>query len=375
MKSKINRLTEPQKNKKSYKNAIDMKSMNTRILVCFLIFVVVIFVVFWVAMALIVRFSLEPALKNIDGEMYITVKGTVITMFWVSIGALVLCTFLSLLLSYILSKPMYKLSIAAKRVAEGEKDVNFKIKGYTEVQELAESLTFMSQQMIQADSLKRDLMANVSHDLRTPLTIIKAYAEMIKDVSGENKEKREQHCSIIVSEADRLTNLVQDILDLSKIEVSGAQIMSMSDVNMSELTSNVVEKFLYLVEQEQYIIETDIEDGLMVYGDEKRLEQVVYNLIANAINYTGDDHKIAVKLYQTPKKKVRFEVKDTGKGISEEDKIKVWQRYYRTSSSAKRQTKGTGLGLSIVKTILEAHRAKCGIDSVIGKGSTFYFEL
>ncbi len=347
--------------------------MNTRILVCFLIFIVVIFVVFWVTMALFIRFS--PDILDSDGEMYITVKGTIITMFWISIGALVLCTFLSLILSYVLSKPMYKLSIAAKRVAEGERDVTFKIKGYTEIQELSESLSFMSQQMIQADSLKRDLMANVSHDLRTPLTIIKAYAEMIKEVSGENKEKRDQHCSIIVSEADRLTNLVQDILDLSKIEVSGAQIMSMSDVNMSDLTANVVEKFLYLVEQEQYIIESDIEEGLMVYGDEKRLEQVVYNLIANAINYTGEDHKVSIKLYATKKNKVRFEVKDTGKGISEEDKIKVWQRYYRTSSSAKRQTKGTGLGLSIVKTILEAHRAKCGIDSIIGKGSTFYFEL
>ncbi len=350
-----------------------MRSMNTRILVCFLIFVVVIFVVFWVTMALFIRFS--PDILESGGETYVNVKGTIITMFWISIGGLIGCMFLSLLLSYVLSKPIYQLSIAAKRVADGEKDVTFKIDGYTEIQELSESLTTMAQQLTQADALKRDIMANVSHDLRTPLTIIKAYAEMIKEVSGDNKEKRDQHCTIIVSEADRLTNLVQDILDLSKMEASGAQIMSMTDVNFSELTSNVVEKFQYLVEKEGYVIESDIEDGLVVYGDEKRLEQVVYNLIANAVYYTGEDHKVSIKLSATAKKKVRFEVTDTGKGISEEDKIKVWQRYYRTSRSAQRQPKGTGLGLAIVKTILEAHRAKIGINSVVGKGSTFYFEL
>ncbi len=372
MKPKINEEALKKKLAKA-KDTIDMRSMNTRILISFLIFVVVIFVVFWVTMALFIRFS--PDILEANGETYITVKGTIMTMFWISLGGLAIGTFLSLLLSYVLSRPIYKLSIAAKRVADGEKNVNFKLDGYTEIRELSESLSYMSQQMTQADALKRDLMANVSHDLRTPLTIIKAYAEMIKEVSGDNKEKRDQHCTIIVSEADRLTSLVQDILDLSKIEASGAQIMTMADVNISELTANVVEKFLYLVEKEQYVIETDIEEGLTVYGDEKRLEQVVYNLIANAINYTGDDHKITVRLHATKKEKVRFEVSDTGKGITEEDKIKVWQRYYRTSNSAKRQPKGTGLGLTIVKTILEAHRAKIGIDSVVGNGSTFYFEL
>ncbi len=373
MKSKINSPTLKKGGKNREKNTIDMRSMNTRILVCFLIFVVVIFVVFWVTMALFIRFS--PDVLDINNETYVTVKGTIMTMFWISIGGLIGCMFLSLLLSYVLSKPIYKLSIAAKRVADGEKNVNFKIDGYTEIKELSESLTTMSQQMTQADALKRDLMANVSHDLRTPLTIIKAYAEMIKDVSGDNKEKRDQHCTIIVSEADRLTSLVQDILDLSKIEASGAQIMTMADVNISDLTAGVVEKFQYLVEKEEYFITSEIEEGLTVYADEKRLEQVVYNLIANAINYTGEDHKVAIRLFKTPKNKVRFEVTDTGKGISDEDKIKVWQRYYRTSNSAKRQPKGTGLGLTIVKTILEAHHAKIGINSVLGEGSTFYFEL
>ncbi len=363
-----------QDNKKTNKNKnIDMRSINARILMCFLAVIVVIFIVFWVAVIIFMKTG--NFITTEEQSQYIKTDAVIMLMFYITIASIVLAGIVAVVISYILSKPITKLTIAAKRVAEGEKEVDFNVKGYTEINELSKSLAYMNEKMLETDSLRRDLLANVSHDFRTPLTIIKAYAEMIKDVSGDDKEKRDKHCTVIVDEADRLNSLVQDILDLSKIEVAGATIMNMEDVDMSELTLRVADRFYYLTEKGEYQIKTDIEEGLFVRGDEQRLEQVVYNLIANAINYTGDDKVVEVSLKKTPRKKVRFEVKDTGKGMSEEDQIKVWQRYYRSADTNKRQTKGTGLGLAIVKTILEAHKARYGIQSVVGCGSTFYFEL
>lgn len=350
-----------------------MRSMNTRILISFMAVIITIFIVFWVAVAIFMRSDSDAF--HMYYEDYVRMDSIIMLMFYITLASIVLCAVISIIVSYFLSKPINKLTIVAKRVADGEKDVDFNIKGYTEIDELSESLAFMNEKLFETDSLRRDFLANVSHDLRTPLTIIKAYAEMIKEVSGDNKDKRDRHCEIIVEEADRMTLLVQDILDLSKIEVAGAAIMNMSDVDMSALTAKVAENFRYLEENDSYDVRVNVEEGLIVRGDEKRLEQVVYNLIANAVNYTGEDKVVEVTLKKTGKQKVRFEVRDTGKGMSEEDKIKVWQRYYRSSATNKRQTKGTGLGLAIVKTILDAHKARYGIQSVIGCGSTFYFEL
>lgn len=350
-----------------------MRSMNTRVLISFMVVIITIFIVFWVAVAIFLRSDSDVFHEYYKD--YVRMDSVIMLMFYITLASIVLCAVISIIVSYFLSKPINKLTIVAKRVADGEKNVDFNIKGYTEIDELSESLALMNEKLFETDSLRRDFLANVSHDLRTPLTIIKAYAEMIKEVSGDNKDKRDRHCEIIVEEADRMTLLVQDILDLSKIEVAGATIMNMSDVDMSALTSKVAESFRYLEENDLYDIRVNVEEGLTVRADEKRLEQVVYNLIANAVNYTGDDKVVEVTLKKTSKQKVRFEVRDTGKGMTEEEKIKVWQRYYRSSATNKRQTKGTGLGLAIVKTILEAHKARYGIQSVPGCGSTFYFEL
>lgn len=221
--------------------------------------------------------------------------------------------------------------------------------------------------------MQRDLLANVSHDLRTPLTMIKAYAEMIKDISGDNKQKRDKHTKVIIDEADRLTMLVNDILNLSKLQ-SSVEGLDKKEINLSQLTEKVIDRFSDYVENQGYKIEEYVAPNLLTCVDEQKIEQVIYNLLGNSINYTGEDK--TVKVYLTAEKdKILLEIIDSGKGISEEKLATIWERYYRFSETNTRPVKGTGLGLSIVKAILDAHGITFGVRSKKDCGSNFYVEF
>ena len=168
-----------------------------------------------------------------------------------------------------------------------------------------------------------------------------------------------------------VSSLVNDILNLSKIR-SGMDSLKLEMLNLSEFVHTVIERFDYLVEANDYTIERNIEDELYTEADVDKLEQVVYNLIGNAVNYTGEDKRITVSLKRIEGGSIRLSVTDTGKGIPPEEIKTIWDRYYRSSETHKRPIKGTGLGLSIVKTILEKHGFDFGAESEVGKGSTFY---
>ena len=178
--------------------------------------------------------------------------------------------------------------------------------------------------------MQKELIANVSHDFKTPLTMIKAYASMIREISGENKQKRDAHAKVIIDECDRLTMLVSDLLDLSKLR-AGVDVDEKHTVfDLSDEVRSVTERFLYLRETGGYVIETDVEDGLCTEGNKERIAQVFYNLIGNAVNYTGEDKRVRVRLYKKGDK-ARFEVIDTGKGIPAEELDTIWDRYYPVS--------------------------------------------
>jgi signal transduction histidine kinase len=209
--------------------------------------------------------------------------------------------------------------------------------------------------------------------------MIKAYASMIMEISGDIPEKRNQHAQVIVDEADRLTALVTDVLDLSKIN-SGIESLKEDVFDMSKELFKILDRFAYLKENNLkgvggYRFITDIEEGLHTCADRVKIEQVLYNLIGNAVNYTGTDKKVYVKLSRNTDETFRFSVTDTGKGIKTEELDAVWERYYRSSEMHKRPVKGTGLGLSIVKSVLQKHNFNFGIQSVVGKGSTFYVDF
>jgi len=291
----------------------------------------------------------------------------------VSLIIVLISILISFFLARNLSRPIIKIKDASLKMSSGDFKVRFEEGGYREIDELAGALNYTAAELSKNEALRRDLIANVSHDLRTPLTIIKSYGEMIIDISGENRAKREEHVNVIINEADRLSLLVNDILDLSKIE-SGTLELEMKEFNISEAVMKVCEQFNGAASFEGYDFNISIEDNLTVTGNDARITQVIYNLVNNAVNYTGEDKKIFIRLYDN-KSTVRFEVTDTGSGISEEDKKRVWERYYRASKNNKRETSGSGIGLAIVKNILSLHKADFGVESEKGSGSTFWFEL
>lgn len=289
----------------------------------------------------------------------------------------VLALLIALALSYFIAKklalPISNITKNASSFANGNYKVTFSHGGYTEINQLADVLNHAASELEKTDVLRRDLVANVSHDLRTPLTIIRSYAEMIKDISGDNPEKRNEHITVIMNESDHLSSLVTDILDLSKME-SGVIKIDSKPFDICDTIIKSVNSFNVFAQKEGYIFNVNCEGSYSVLGDESRIRQVIYNLISNAINYTGDD-KIVTVSTEIKENAIRVNVTDTGKGISPEDQSLVWDRYYKSSSSHHRMQVGTGIGLSIVKTILLMHRSDFGIISDGKTGSTFWFEL
>lgn len=294
-------------------------------------------------------------------------------LIYISVIILLLAFFTALFIARRFSKPLKMLTGSAGELAKGNYDIMFVRGNYREIDQLASTLNFATRELAKTDDLRKDLIANVSHDLRTPLTLIRAYAEMIRDISGETPSKRTTHANVIIDEADRLSILVDDMLDLSKIQ-SGTMDMSFKSFDIAQTLRNIMQRYIVLVEREGYIIECSAPESAMVTADEKRIEQVIYNLINNAVNYTGEDKRVAIILSDM-RNKVRFEVTDTGKGIPKEQLETIWERYYQAKESHKRAVVGTGLGLSIVKNILMAHKANYGVKSANGIGSTFWFEL
>ena len=274
-----------------------------------------------------------------------------------------------------LTKPISEMREKANLLAQGDFGVDFHGSDYgEEMSELAESLNFARDELSKADSMQKELIANVSHDFKTPLTMIKAYASMIAEISGENPEKRKKHAQVIVDEADRLALLVSDVLELSKMQ-SGIAEMRLTSVDMSAYTQEILDKFAYLRETKGYVFVADVEEGLVAYVDELKIGQALYNLIGNAVNYTGEDKTVFVTLKKLDESKFRFSVRDTGEGIAPEEISSIWERYYRSKESHKRPVSGTGLGLSIVKTVLQKHGFVFGVESKEGEGSTFFVEF
>jgi len=285
---------------------------------------------------------------------------------------IVLSFCVSFLLSSALSQDLTRLSNAATRLTKDDYSVHFDEKGFSEAKELAKTLNYATSEIRKTEELRRELISNVSHDLRTPLTIIKGYAEMIRDLTGDDKEKREEQLSIIIKETDRLSALVSDVLQLSKVQNQTTP-PEMKVFDLAETVRRAGNSFDLLALRDGYDIQFDIDDYSLVAGCEQQLELVVYNLIGNAINYTGADKKVSVTLKQEGDKVV-FKVQDTGEGMDEEQLRHIWQRYYRASEH-KRSVVGTGLGLSIVQSVLSRHQAEYGVESTIGVGSTFWFAL
>lgn len=271
-----------------------------------------------------------------------------------------------------ITSPMVRLAQDVREATKNDNpEIHVDTDDYVEITELAQSFDYAIKEQKKTERFRRDIVANVSHDLRTPLTMIKAYAEMIRDLSGNNPKKREEHCEIIINEVDTLNALVGDLLDLSKLQ-AGTVDFELKCIEMGYVVKTVLDRLDIFRERDGYEFITDIDENCLCDCDRNRIEQVVYNLVCNAINYTGEDKKVFVSL-KSVNGKVRFSVRDTGKGIKQEELDRIWDRYYRANQT-KRSVAGSGIGLSIVQNILIKHGMEFGVDSKVGEGSTFWFE-
>ena len=268
------------------------------------------------------------------------------------------------------TRPMRQLSEGAREIADGNYDVQVPVVRNDELGLLGREFNHMAQEVQHASQMQRDLLANVSHDLRTPLTLIKGYAETVRDITGDDKAHRNEQMNIIVDEADRLTALVSSVMELSKV-TSGAIQCERVHFDMGQLCDEVSERYDAVCAQNGWELKLELpEEELPVYADPDMMQRALHNLLGNAMHHIGEDGLFFLRAFKCPEG-VRVEVEDHGPGISAEDLPYIFDRYYRSRSDAGKQ--GTGLGLSITKAIFQQHGFRFGVQSTVGKGTTFWF--
>ena len=316
-----------------------------------------------------------------EGNSYLLLLNSTITPVSATVAALraqlviisVILIILALVISFIiarrLSRPIRKLNVAAKKMAKGDLTVNFPAEGYKEISELADTLNYASSELARTDALQKDIVANISHDIRTPLTMISGYAEFMRDFPDEDHS---ESIEVIVNETERLRDLVNDILDNSRIS-AGVSSIEPHVFNFTESLAGFISNYNHLMEFKGYRIDFEADTVVWLNADERRMLQAIGNMLNNALTHIGEDKLIIVR--QLVKgDTMRVEISDHGCGIPQEDIPHIWERYYRTDAPAK-GNHGSGLGLSIVKGIFDMHGAKYGVISKIGEGRTFWFEM
>lgn len=325
--------------------------------------------------------SIQRALLE-DGSEYYVLLNTLVTPvtstvqtirseLWVLTTALLLIGFLlSSILSRRISRPIIQTTEAARALSQGEftpiRDAN----AYREIAQLNRQLAQAARDLRKVEETQRELIANISHDLRTPLTLIEGYVEAMRDIPGENTPENLQ---VILDETHRLTTLVNAVLDYSRSQNAAPEENSCC-FSLTESIREILTRYVKLTEQDGYVIRFRQQGEVFVRADPLKISQVVYNLINNALTYTGDDKTVAIT--QTIQNgRVRISVTDTGEGIEPEKLPYIWNRYYRGKKPHKRAAVGTGLGLNIARSILDGYGMDYGAESTVGKGSTFWFEM
>ncbi len=293
-----------------------------------------------------------------------------IQLLWVTALSLAIAFLIAWFLARRFAAPIGQLSNQAKMLADEHYVTQFQ-KGFClELDELSDVLDQTAGELAEAKRYQKELLANVSHDLRTPLTMIKGYAEMVRDISWEDEAQRYSDTGIIIREADRLTALVNEILAYSSLE-NEKEKREFSEVDFSILVKKVVEQFEPLLIHDGGAIESNIEEGCVVNGDQALLTRAVYNLVDNAVRHMGENRKVIVSVKKLDS--IVLEVIDHGAGIDEKELPHIWEKYY---TSRQRGNKGTsGLGLAIVSEIAEIHGAEYGVSSEKGQGSRFWMSM
>ena len=302
------------------------------------------------------------------------VNGSIQTIRVELVGAFVVFLGTSILFSMILTanitKPLKEINRSAEKLAEGDYQIASRRKQAREFDELTDTLQYTAERLDRVDQLQKELLANVSHDLRTPLTTITAYAELMRDIPGE---KSDENIQVIIEEASNLTNLVNDYLEISKLQ-AGIEVLNREKFDVRTCIEEVVNRVKRLSGAKEFTFRVTLDEDRVIYADKFKIQQVLYNLVDNAIKFSNTDSTVDISTHLHGDR-ILVSVADHGVGIEKENINKIWERFYKTDTSRGRDKKGTGLGLSIVREIIQAHKENIDVISTPGVGTEFIFTL
>lgn len=309
---------------------------------------------------------------------YPSIKKDITYVYNLTLICLIIIMFVTFVSTYVFSRSMtltFKaFNTTAKEIASGNFSARIEDNSFSEeVSELAYSMNYMAEELEKLEDLRKDFIANISHDFRSPLTSIRGYVQAVMDGTIP-PEKYDKYLNIVISETDRLTKLTNDILLLSKME-NKVLIPEREDFDLHEMIRNVLLQF------EQKIVDKGIvltllmaQEDISVNADYNQINRTITNLLDNAIKFCSKNDEIIVETSLSDNK-VLVSVKDNGPGISEEDIKHIWTRFHKADRSRGMDKKGVGLGLSIVREIIKAHGETIEVYSQLGKGTSFVFTL
>ncbi|MGR9049096.1 two-component system histidine kinase PnpS [Halobacillus faecis] len=225
----------------------------------------------------------------------------------------------------------------------------------------------------QLEQMRKDFVANVSHELKTPITSIRGFSETLLDGAMKDEKMLEQFLQIILKESGRLQSLIQDLLELSKLERDDF-LLNVEQVEVQRLLNDLLPIVEQHAEQKEVKLHASVDGNTLIQGDSSRLKQVFMNLLTNAINYSGDEGEVTLE-FQESENHVTIKITDNGVGIPEEEISRIFERFYRVDKARSRNSGGTGLGLAIVKHIVEAHEGTIHVESEVDVGTSFYVEI
>ncbi len=301
-----------------------------------------------------------------------TTIATLKSQYLLIVGIILLMTLiLALSISRFILRPIKQINEESRNLSKGAYDSTLVKTNSREFAELNSTLENANQDILKADKAKKELLGNVSHDLRTPLTMIVGYGEMIRDLPEENNE---ENINVIIDEAKRLSVLVDDLVDISKMEDSAVE-LNREDVSLNELLESVYHQYEKYCEGKNIDLQLKTEEDITVNVDAKRIRQVLYNFLNNSLNYNSKDSQKIIIGTEKNGDFHRVYVYDNGDGIRKEDLQNVWDRYYKVDKEHRRHQIGSGIGLSLSRELLKAHGLNYGVESEEGEYSKFYFDV
>ena len=300
-----------------------------------------------------------------------TVQVIMAASLWVMLAALIATYFIT----ERIVTPLKEMSRAAKSFAAGKFDVRVPVHGNDEVADLARAMNNMAQSLEALDNMRTSFMANVSHDLRTPMTTISGFIDGILD-GVIPAEQQTYYLGIVSEEVKRLSRLVSQLLDLSRIQAGDRKFVS-APFDICEVSRLILISFEHKIDEKRLEVEFECEqENMFVLADRDAMYQIVYNLVDNAVKFSKECGVLRISLDTVKKgQKVRIRVYNQGQGIAKEDLPYVFERFYKSDKSRGLDKKGVGLGLYIAKTIVEAHNESISVDSVHGEWCEFTFTL